>query len=184
LSFDYTGEDIVKIAQVEHELHPYANLQDYYKLFFQAYFGQGHFISDNILADDFLQEELDTKSEAYLPLIQDIGNSQGLYRLSLELISSGKLSKADFLSLFLKAPELVYNRNTWASNWLLVLEKLHDILPVLLVNKELMVCNEYILLNAQPHHSDCFRLTYHPHYRVMMLTSQDLVLFSTLKELL
>jgi len=53
------NEKINGLIKSEFELHPKAQLIDYYKLFFQGTFGPGHIISNKESAIKFLKNELD-----------------------------------------------------------------------------------------------------------------------------
>ena len=56
------NDKIRKLIKSEFELHPKAQLKDYYKLFFQGTFGPGHIISSRSSARKFLQNELEETS--------------------------------------------------------------------------------------------------------------------------
>src|SRR5512133_2565576 len=96
----YSTADLLHIFEAEHALHPLAEAQDYCKLYFQAYFGQGHFVGSRSDVELYLKKELATMQEDYLPLMQDISNGSGLYRVSLSVLKQNVLSMEEFADRF------------------------------------------------------------------------------------
>lgn len=78
--------DLNNIMDIEAKLHPQGDLTDVYKLLCQAYYGPSHNGKDLAVIKASLIEELEAPRKAYLPLIQDVGNRKGFYRISLDLI--------------------------------------------------------------------------------------------------
>ena len=169
----YSISEINTIAEIEHNLHPLANLRDFYKLFFQAYWAQGHFIPDADATESFLQQELTMFDKPYLPLLQDISHHHGLYRVSISAINQNKLTFDDFLKLFLDNRAEPVNWSYWAICWQDIQSLLLSNYPHLNDSNEIELCAEVITKQAIISHSECFRLTYNPHYRVMQL-SEDI----------
>jgi hypothetical protein len=176
-SDSYSETDILNIAEEEHKHHPKAILRDYYKLFFQACWGQGHFISDNSAARTYIEQELIIVEKPYLPLIQDISHGKGLYRVSLCAISEGLISIEEYLSLFLAKKHIEIAWTDWTLSWHEILIILIHTYPELNDAVELNFCLYAIEKQALISHSEYFRLTYRPHYRVMQLSDADMSIF-------
>jgi len=170
----YTENDIVVIAKTEQFHHPESNLIDYYKLFFQSYYGQGHFISNETEVQHYLDKELLEMKSVYNPVIQDISNQNGMYRVSLDAIKKGILTSEYFLSLFLRKDYIQTDWHQWSGIWNNISKLLFDLYPLLQCATLIQKCVKVIDNNAIISHSECFRLTYSPHYRVMQLSEYDL----------
>ena len=78
--------DLNSLWDIEATYHPKADLTDIYKLLCQAYYGPTHMGRELALIRKSLAEELKQNRKIYLPLLQDIGNRKGFYRVSLDLI--------------------------------------------------------------------------------------------------
>lgn len=78
--------DLNALMDIEATHHPKADLTDIYKLLCQAYYGPSHMGKEISLIRNSLVEELKRTRKIYLPLLQDIGNRKGFYRISLDLI--------------------------------------------------------------------------------------------------
>jgi hypothetical protein len=184
VSYTYNETDIVVIATQEYQNHPNANLVDYYKLFFQSYYGQGHFVSNDIAAKRKLECELLMMNTTYHPYIQDISNRMGLYRVSLDSIKKQIVTLDDFLVMFLHKKEYSINWQAWSENWEMIKNMITGLYPDLRDKILINHCDEVIKNKAMVSHSDSFRLTYKPHYRVMQLSEYEILKFQTLKEYL
>lgn len=179
---NYTQADIISIAQTERQYHPQANLIDYYKLFYQAFFGQGHFIGNEAQAKRHLDTELSRMTTSYQPLLQDISNGYGLYRVSLDAVKLGLMSEDELLLLYLNSKFIRTDWKQWSEIWSSIVNLLLDSYPVLDNEKERCQCSEIIKNKAIISHSECFRLTYSPHYRVMQLSESDLTKYPELRK--
>lgn len=180
----YTQNDIAYIALVESDVHPKARLLDYYKLFFQAYWGQGHFIIDTQSVYDFLDNEMSQMQEIYLPIIQDISNGNGLYRISVSAIAEGLINREEFLRLFLARTQIQNSWDCWTAQWQVIQTYLTKTYPNITIPDEINDCLDALKNRKLVSHSKYFQLTYKPHYRVMQLTKEDLYEFPKLKEYL
>jgi hypothetical protein len=166
---EYTDDDIIRIADVEYTIHPEAKLIDFYKLFLQSCFGQGHFVTDIQKARTLLYDELENMSQDYYPWVQDISNGKGFYRVSLSVIRDNIISISDFIDQFLNAPSFSINWEAWSKQWHYIYQLLSDHKTYTFNNSEILMCDDILRLNRIPSHSDLFRLTYSPHYRVMLI---------------
>lgn len=78
--------DLNSLWDIEATYHPKADLTDIYKLLCQAYYGPSHMGKELSVIRKSLAEELKQTRKIYTPLLQDIGNRKGFYRVSLDLI--------------------------------------------------------------------------------------------------
>lgn len=180
----YTDREILSIAETEFRHHPQANLIDYYKLFFQSYFGQGHFVGSESEAKRHLEAELQKMQGSYEPMIQDISKGNGLYRVSLEAIRNNIISDDELLLLYLNSIFIRTDWKQWPQIWNKTSALLINKYPELGVEADLEQCSEVIKNRVIMSHSECFRLTYNPHYRVMQLTKSDLMKYAELRKYL
>lgn len=174
--------DIISIADLEKEIHPEAKLIDYYKLFFQSCFGQGHFIIDMQTARTYLENELISMTHNYYPLVQDISNGKGLYRISLAAIRADLVSIEEFLGMFLSFKFKHIDWEAWSEQWMVILSMLSLADTYFQDRSEIVHCNDYLKQQTIPSHSDSFRLTYIPHYRVMNLDDKNSEIIDRFKE--
>jgi hypothetical protein len=182
--FKYTDADLVSIARNEYKLHPMANLVDYYKLYFQAYYGQGHFIPDLNLARKYLDAEMLNNNQPYYPYLQDISNGKRLYRASVLLIEESIIPYEDYLTIFVRKNTANPDWQEWDTNWSLISKILIELYPVL--NDDVLVkyCRKAIETKSILSHSEKFRLTYKPHYRVMILNNTEFETYPLLRKYL
>lgn len=180
----YSQTDIVVIATNEHMHHPLANLIDYYKLFFQSYYGQAHFVGSEVAAKRHLEIELSKMDRLYLPVIQDISNRHGLYRVSLNAITNNMISAENYLSIFTSKQHYSIDWNYWSIIWNDILKLLLKLYPSINQPYVIELCDEVLTNKAIISHSEAFRLTYNPHYRVMQLSEFDFIQNPSLKDCL
>jgi hypothetical protein len=180
--YPYEEIDILKIAQTEHRLHPKSELTDYYKLFFQAYYGQGHFIPDFNKAESYLINEIKEMRGPYQPLLQDISNKRGLFRVSLSVISKKLLHQDDFWKLFIRGSKNAAKLDDWPDIWSYVFRLIDFDISY---SKNQVRIKELVKISKSRKlisHSEVFRLTYQPHYRVMLITEQEMLNYPELRK--
>jgi len=155
------------IVSAERCLHPQACLQDWYKLFFQAWFGPGHLITDEAAARVWLLYELAGALNYDDPLWQPIGTDYGRVHLgawkmrgvSVDVLLQGFVASAG------KPP--LGSLAAWKELWLKVTvwlmreglatsqDSTHEVVTAALEN------------GATVHHSKHYHQLYQPHYRVL-----------------
>ncbi|MCD4650469.1 MAG: hypothetical protein K8S56_01580 [Candidatus Cloacimonetes bacterium] len=159
---------IRELIHTEFEYHPEAELIDYYKLFFQGIFGPAHNIEDRVSAKHYLESELSSMTDGYLPLCQEI--SEHFARISLSVVNKGLLSVDELLELFIISSEVRCPAVEWKTEWQRVESILLEILPDKFNSQRLEILE---IVNASklviPRHSEIFRRKYSPHYRVIYL---------------
>jgi hypothetical protein len=169
----YDYDDICEIISTELCDHPKTSLTDYYKLFFQAYFGQGHFIGGRDNAISYLKTELAQMTEDYLPICQDISNGHEVYRISLTAVSQGIVTKEEFIDKFIRATEHEINWDHWQHSWVVISSILVDKFGVKTSSFERAIVQQTFAQKSLMSHSEAYRKAYHPHYRVMQLSDFD-----------
>lgn len=158
---------------IENELyrHPKARLTDLYKNFYQDAFGPGHLISDSHSALEYLNYELSNSDITDTSFIQHLGCNHNYVRISLYYIKTGQIPKNEFFDLFLKSANEASppTHEEWKKEWnhiLMVIEEMNLAIPYFLKDKSYI--NECLEKGtAAIHHSDDFRNTYNPHYRII-----------------
>lgn len=161
--------DIRQIYLNEMSLHPLSEMADVYKLFLQSCYGATHFIENPRQAKDALQREITSLEDEYLPYFQDISNGKGFYRLSLSLVRTGRIYIDEFCQCFLRSAVMQINWPQWSRQWNKILELIRPEMNDLYEEKQAELIRQSMDKKVIPSHSDCFRLTYKPHYRVMKL---------------
>lgn len=188
----YPLESIESICQAEFLMHPLAELSDFCKLVFQACFGQGHFVGSQASVLAYLNQELSVMETEYLPLTQDVSAGMGLYRVSLSVLRQNLLSLEGFTNRFCNVTHPPVDWIAWERFWQkieprivsLILDRNPSVNAIdsgsLASNNWLNAQREFCLHSIRQRqlmsHSETFRLTYNPHYRVMMLNSDDALL--------
>lgn len=165
---------ILKAAKDEYYLHPRANLIDYYKLFFQAAYGPGHFVPNEEQAWDFLKRELASAESFEQHHFQKIDLYRNFYRVNLKVIKAKLVSPEDFFTGFIKSVESNFeiDISRWKQEWQfieIVLKKsplkIQDFEEA---SSRLNDCLSHGNINLS--HSPVYRKEYHPHYRLFSHT--------------
>lgn len=158
-------------VKAELENYPEERLIDLYKSFFQGYWGPGHLVPDSISAHNYLTRELTDAQEYDTNLWQSLGHYDRYFRLNLKFVRDGIIPEGEYLSAFIQSannpnkPKLA----DWITEWNKVIN---------VIEKNEIIINNYsedkkaiqMMLddgNYVVHHSDEFRKTYNPHYRVI-----------------
>ena len=159
-----------ELIKSEFELYPKAQLQDYYKLFFQGTFGPGHIISSKSSARKFLQNELEETSICEKRDYQNISYINEFYRVNLNVINKRRISFDDFLDAFLQSTdfknEISYKE--WVEEWENI-EKQIILMKIPIENIE-QQSSELLEISKNEQlisHSNIYRAAYSPHYRLI-----------------
>ena len=145
-----------KIIESHKNKYPLMQVDDYIKLLFQNEFGPEHLVTNKDKVVEYIKSELDNDSESEHYYIESIGNS--LCRFHFNKLNNNEI---DVLAdLFIKTSECHKGNKDIFINKLNGLEDL---------NKDWKEkINKYINEGINPiHHSNLFRNTYKPHYRVI-----------------
>jgi len=154
----------------EFNLHPKAQLQDYYKLFFQDAFGPGHIIKDKTSAEKYLRTELEGSSIFEEINYQEIGYINESYRVNINVINKGIISFDDFLDAFIKSADME-NKITDAE-WLAIWEEIQKQIFLMKIpindrRQQIDSLLELIKNKQLVSHSNVYRVAYSPHYRIL-----------------
>ena len=162
---------IVQAIHEELALHPKATLQDLYKAFFQGSFGPGHMIENASSAQEYLLKEIEQATEYDSVLWQSVGYEKQYYRVNLRLVRDGKLPAEELITAFTASANSATppSLEAWMKEW-------QDIVGIV-GEMGLNLANfrndkqriEENLRNGLVacHHSEVYRNTYHPHYRIV-----------------
>lgn len=161
---------LLRILETEYHTRPQARLTDLYKLAFQASYGQGHYSLGRQAAITAIESELSMMGEHYYPLLQDISLDNVMYRVSISCLRLGLISWEDYLEQFLTTQNIQTDWGDWSELWPELQAKLIKTYPCLDVQAEIDLCRESMRQKQLLSHSESFRLTYRPHYRVMSIT--------------
>lgn len=174
LFFSSCNNDEKTISQMCEELYkhyPVATLQDIYKTCYQDFFGAEHLMSNTAAARQYLHRELeecrDTDMTA-LPRKEPTGFRHRFTRINLACVVDGEITEEQLLALFIEAAG---KDNTFGADWLSEWKQIERI--ALQVNPQWAdpELQAKLLQAAQEkqavRHSDAFRNTYNPHYRIV-----------------
>ena len=155
------------------ELYPKSTLIDIYKNFYQDRFGTGHAITDTTAAKNYLKTELvnmqiiDTK-----PMIEKLGWENNFIRVNIELVLENIITIDNLFDAFVESSEKVNPRQIkdWPNEW----KKIISIIETMRLSMDNFEQDKQMIFqmlkenpNFVPHHSQIFRKTYHPHYRII-----------------
>jgi hypothetical protein len=155
--------------------YPEATLQDVYKTCYQDFFGAEHLMQDTAAARKYLQYELNELrnegvNELVMPLREPTGFRHRFERISLSLVLNGEMTEEELLQLFIDAAgkDNALHDN-WAYEWSEIERIALQVQPAW-KNEELQaVLHEAAANNQAVRHSETFRDTYKPHYRIIRL---------------
>ena len=166
-------ESVRTLCEYMVRTYPQATLQDVYKTCYQDFFGAEHLMQDTAAARKYLQYELNELrnegvNELVMPLREPTGFRHRFERISLSLVLNGEMSEEELLQLFIEAAG--DERMTgWADEWSEIERIALQVQPAW-KNEELQaVLHEAAANNQAVRHSETFRNTYKPHYRIIRL---------------
>ena len=161
--------------------YPEANLQDVYKTCYQDFFGAEHLMQDTAAARAYLRYELselenEGMSESGMPLREPTGFRHRFVRINLAMVVNGEMSEEELLQRFIEAAgdermnDLRDERmNEWAEEWAQIERIAIEVQPAW-QDEELQALLREAADNRQAvRHSESFRNTYKPHYRIIRL---------------
>lgn len=153
--------------------YPQATLQDVYKTCYQDFFGPGHMISDTAAARAYLRYEVDAlrserMNELGMPMREPTGFRHRFERINLAAVLSGEMSEEALLQSFIAtAGKDNALHSHWADEWAQIESIALQVHPQW-QNAELQaLLRQAARDNQAVHHSDAFRNTYKPHYRIV-----------------
>lgn len=148
----------------EKKLHPAARIVDFYKMVFQGKFGAAHFIFDPQQTKNFLAQELENTETFENHYFQQI--SEDLFRVNLRLIKENIIALDDLLQAFMNSTKPIPKIDAWIADWKQISQSI--LIEFGWNKKDLLDFNETLSENNYIfHHSQIYRATYHPHYRLI-----------------
>lgn len=164
-----------EIISLEHVLHPLAEPVDYYKLLFQAAYGPSHMSPDQQTVYNCLKAELSSLADDYRPYFQDIGSGTAFIRISLSIINQAQSElqfskieeQAELLTALIMKSRLQtgISPRHWKQVWDKAKPLVEKFLPFRSADRELI--DSLLNNDVIPHHSEQFRSSYMPHYRII-----------------
>ena len=165
------GQAIRIMCEDIHEHYPVATLQDIYKTCYQDFFGAEHLMTDTAAARIYLQTELSACSDedlSAMPMYEPTGFRHRFMRVNLALVLQNELTQEELLHSFIVAAG---KNNAQHANWQQEWQQIERI--ALQVNPDWAdtalqdELHQAAELKAAVRHSEQFRSTYHPHYRIV-----------------
>jgi len=152
--------------------YPHATLQDVYKTCFQDFFGAEHLLRDTAAAHRYLLYEIEaTRAQDLnaMPIYEPTGFRHRFTRVNLSLVHSGEMTENELWTRFIEAAGTnnAFSDN-WAEEWAKVEAIAVEVQPVW-ADSTLQTELRYAASVQSPvRHSETFRQTYNPHYRIII----------------
>ena len=152
--------------------YPQATLQDIYKTCFQDFFGAEHLLSDTAAAHRYLLYEIETtdgQDLSAMPIYEPTGFRHRFTRVNLSLVHSGEMTKNELWTRFIEAAG---TNNAFSDNWEEEWRRIETIaleVHPTWTDTTLQAVLQFAASTASPvRHSETFRQTYNPHYRIIV----------------
>ena len=162
---------IKKLISEEFQLHPKAELIDYYKLFFQGTFGPEHIIQNLNSAYNFLKIEIENNTIFEKEFYQNISYLNSFYRVNLSTVKKGIISLDELFHAFLNSRRLenTISEKEWLEEWNSILKIILEMnIPIKNLKNQIECLQKKINDNELCfHHSKIYKEKYHPHYRII-----------------
>ena len=161
--------EILEVLKAHAKRYPLMQPEDAVKLIYQNEFGGGHLISDPEKSLEWIRREYAaTERDPKMPLIEDLGND--IVRLHFQSLDTETLSLETINELFVRSAELhTGSMEQFAHKLTLLEERFTDIgfsFDGMALDDDL---ERYRAAGcAMVSHSEMFRDTYKPSYRVVM----------------
>lgn len=157
------------------ERYPAATLQDVYKTCYQDFFGAEHLMQDTAAARKYLRYELEELrsegvNECWMPLYEPTGFRHRFERIHLALVVNGTVTEDDLLRLFIDAAgkdNALHDR--WADEWSEIERIALEVQPAWQDAELQTLLRQAAAGNRAVRHSESFRNSYKPHYRIIRL---------------
>lgn len=156
-----------------HSHYPESRLRDYYKSFFQDFYGPGHLLSDTTAAIAYLEHELkQVEAPSQHKTAEFTGYKHNFVRVDLYSVKSGNIPYGAFKKAFLESGEKFQLPSIaeWKEVWSRILSEIEQMnlkIPGFEQDKkylnELLSKGEYVV-----HHSQPYLDAYTPHYRIIL----------------
>ena len=169
------GDSVRELCEYMVSTYPQATLQDVYKTCYQDFFGAEHLMQDTAAARAYLHYELnelrsERVNELGMPMREPTGFRHRFERINLAMVLNGEMSEETLLQLFIDAAgkDNALHEH-WADEWAEIEAIALQVQPAW-QNEELQaLLRQAAAGNHAVHHSEAFRNTYKPHYRIIRL---------------
>jgi len=164
------NEKIVKLLNKEFDLHPKAQLIDYYKLFFQGTFGPAHIIQDKVEAKTSLKNELVAAEEFDVIDKQNVSYLNNFFRVNINLINTNAVTFDTFFDAFLESTtvKIIISYEDWVDHWKRIKQEILNMnIPINNFNEQSAELDKKINKRLIVSHSNVYRSAYNPHYRLI-----------------
>ena len=159
---------MIVILSAHLDRYPLMQPQDVVKLLFQSEFGPGHLITDRDSCLRYLEEEYrSTRHDPDMPLTEEIGG--GFVRVNLAALDTETLPLEEFLEMFMNSANHHEGDKERFLETLGQVKGCYKDLPFSFSYEELSDYLDGYAAKGCPavHHSEIYRRTYHPAYRVV-----------------
>jgi len=167
-------KQIIQFIDNELKYYPEAQLSDLYKNYFQNAYGPGHILKDTIQAGKYLDWELQQTDWIDTLSYQALGINHDYYRINLRLVKDGIIPRDTLWQALLESAKLARNPDleNWKEEWSEVLSVIKKIKPGLprMEADENLINQVFSEGHVVMHHSNHYKETYHPHYRIIHRT--------------
>lgn len=169
-------EEVRTMCKQIAEKYPAATLQDVYKTCYQDFFGPGHMVTDSAAALRYIHsevEELTKEKECELTIESNdepTGFRHRFVRIDLRRIVLGQISEEEVLCRFMESANTAAPvHDAWADEWAEIEAIALEVQPAW-QNEELQQALREAAAKKQAiRHSESYRNTYKPHYRIIRL---------------
>ena len=152
---------------------PKSEAQDYYKLLFQAVYGAEHMIQNYNDCYEMLDKEMSQiEADIHCPLYYDISFSFPLVRVNLSRCKAEKMDLHRISTAFIEGAKIVIKIDTLEFETYLnlaAIELIKDPFNFNEKNLEIFIRKIKKLGFPTVHHSEAYKKSYKPHYRVIPL---------------
>lgn len=169
-------EDSVReLCEYTISTYPQATLQDLYKTCYQDFFGPGHMVTDTASALGYIHyevEEIRSSENVSISEIADeaTGFRHRFVRLDLRRIVLGQMSEEELLHRFIETANTATPvHDNWADEWAQIEAIALHVHPAWRNDELQALLHQAAAGNHAVHHSEPFRNTYKPHYRIIRL---------------
>ena len=155
------------------DTYPKSHLLDIYKSCFQDYMGAEHLVADSLQVKKYLDDELETASLTDMqPWYYEYCGPEGRHvRVSLRAVKEGLISEDMLLNAFIRSANgfAIPSVKRWKKVWKRYIRKI-DRMKLALpdYDKERLFIDDILSKGKYAiSHSDDYRQSYHPHYRIV-----------------
>lgn len=167
------ASDVFAVVERHRLQCPHFRLIDLYKSFFQDLFGPGHLLGDPSRTLIYLEEELAAMQSTKRYVAEPCGLGENFCRVPLDLVLDNVVSKERYIAHFIASAHSysLPSIERWASQWNLIFQEVSKSKSMIDHFDEDVLRIEALLGSGRyvAHHSDEYRETYKPHYRIFSL---------------